>query len=174
MIGQDTLKNLLKSYGINTDKLLDKNQNVIDYGYYNEIKMVLDYLIKEKHIPVSNVEKSPSVLFFNPNYVKENYDQRFLKPLIINKDHKHLERCFELLKNKGVLDVVIDSASILSLKYDDIRTRIMYLEEKGIDIIDGNKFNSIFGMNKTRMMKKFGVTQDDLNERYANSMTPRQ
>ena len=124
MIGQDTLKNLLESYGINADKLLDKNQNVIDYGYYNEIKMVLDYLIKEKHIPVSNIEKAPSVLFFNPNYVKENYE--FLEsqeiPMqnvnnclhILSSSPLELKETYHYVKENYGLDSLNRVTSILS------------------------------------------------------------
>lgn len=126
---------------------------------------------------VNNIEASGVIFQKNPkslkksiDFIKENYDERFLKRLIVFTDSKHLEKVFPLLSEKKILDTVINSPSILRLNYEDIVTRMMYLEENGLDIVTGDRYNSIFGMNDTRMMKKFGVVQKDLDAMYLNKV----
>jgi len=71
---------LLKEFGINPEKVLKKNSNIIEKGYYYEIKSVLDYLIDELKISPSNIEKSPSIMYRNVDAVRNNY--QFLKQII--------------------------------------------------------------------------------------------
>ena len=133
-----------------------KTEEIIKVCKDNKIEITGSVFLK----PAKEIEKT--CLF-----IKENYDERFLKRLIVIRDKDYLEKVFDLLKNYNVLDTVITSSSILGLKYDEIRTRILYLEENDIPICDNaKKFNSIFGMNDTRMKSKYGVTQKNLNERY--------
>lgn len=57
MIGEFQLKSLLEKYGINYDKVIDKNDNILSYGEYLDIDATLDYLINELKISKANVEK---------------------------------------------------------------------------------------------------------------------
>ena len=43
---------------------------------------------------------------------------------------------------------------------------MIFLEENGLNLLELNKFNSLFGMNNIRMQKKFGIDQNFLNEKY--------
>ena len=65
MIGVYTLKMLCEKYGLSSEKLVNKNNNILEYGKYHEIDKTLDYLVNELHINASNIEKCPSVLYKN-------------------------------------------------------------------------------------------------------------
>ena len=78
MIEKYTLKSLLDEYNIDSDKLINKNNNILTYGEYQEIKAMLDYLINELKVATKKIEKCPSVLYRNPEEIKTN----------IRKDYK--------------------------------------------------------------------------------------
>ena len=82
MIGSYELDELLSKYGVDASKVVGKNSNVLTYGEYQEIKRVLEFLVNECGISPRNIEKCPSVLFYGPQYVKENYE--FLKNSNVN------------------------------------------------------------------------------------------
>lgn len=78
MISQCKLSELLKSYDINPKKILSyKWDKIISHGEYHKIKSVLDYLVDELGIKPSRIEKSPSVLYYGFDHIRENY--RFLE-----------------------------------------------------------------------------------------------
>ena len=133
----------------------------------DEVTDILN-LCKENKLEASGIifQKNPESLKKSIEFIKNNYDERFLKRLIVFTDVKHLEKVFSVLNSKNILDTVIDSPSILRLNYNDIMTRMRYLEDNGLDVVTSGKYNSIFGMNDDRMLKKFGVVQKDLNARY--------
>ncbi len=84
-------------------------------------------------------------------YIKNNYGQEYLKPLIINKSVKYLMQVFPYLQQLNVLPIVINSASILTLKLEEIQERKSILDMQGINMVDERgKFNSIFGMTRKK------------------------
>ena len=84
-------------------------------------------------------------------YIKNNYGQEFLKPLIINKSVKYLIQVLPYLQQLNVLEVVINSASILTLKLEEIEERKSILDMQGIPMVDERgKFNYIFGMTRKK------------------------
>lgn len=74
MIKVYTLESLLKKYGIDSNKVLNKNNNILKYGEYQDIDRTLNYLLNELHINTKNIEKSPSIMYYDVNNIKENYD----------------------------------------------------------------------------------------------------
>lgn len=64
------------------------------------------------------------------------------------------------------MNTVKKSSNILRLKYYEILTRMMFLEESEIPLANEHRFNPIFGMSSQSMKKKFGITQEDLNKKY--------
>jgi len=89
-------------------------------------------------------------------FLKENYGIKYLKPLIINKNVKHLQKVFPYLEQLGILQYVINSSSILRLNLEEIQERKEYIESIGEELIikDRFKFNSIFGMTRKNYQKK--------------------
>lgn len=77
MIGEDKLKEICNQYGIDYEKLVKNNSNVLRYGEYGEICDILNYLRNELDIAPKNIEKCPSILCFGSNNIKVNWE--FLK-----------------------------------------------------------------------------------------------
>ena len=95
------------------------------------------------------------------DFIIENYDERYLTPLIIIKEPKHLSEVMPYLDSLGVLEFIINSASILTLTKEEIEKRVEIIKLLGEDIVKNGKFNSVFGMNKTRLNKKLNSYKDN-------------
>ena len=95
------------------------------------------------------------------DFIIENYDERYLTPLIITKEPKHLSEVMPYLDSLGVLEFIINSASILTLTKEEIEKRVEIIKLLGEDIVKNGKFNSVFGMNKTRLNKKLNSYKDN-------------
>ena len=65
------------------------------------------------------------------------------------------------LDSLGVLEFIINSASILTLTKEEIEKRVEIIKLLGEDIVKNGKFNSVFGMNKTRLNKKLNSYKDN-------------
>ena len=105
--------------------------------------------------------KKSSSLQKTIDFIIENYDERYLTPLIIAKEPKHLSEVMPYLDSLGVLGVIINSASILTLTKEEIEKRVEIIKLLGEDIVKNGKFNSVFGMNKTRLNKKLNSYKDN-------------
>ena len=95
------------------------------------------------------------------DFIIKNYDERYLTPLIIIKEPKHLSEVMPYLDSLGVLEFIINSASILTLTKEEIEKRVEIIKLLGEDIVKNGKFNSVFGMNKTRLNKKLNSYKDN-------------
>ena len=95
------------------------------------------------------------------DFIIENYNERYLTPLIITKEPKHLSEVMPYLDSLGVLEFIINSASILTLTKEEIEKRVEIIKLLGEDIVKNGKFNSVFGMNKTRLNKKLNSYKDN-------------
>ena len=94
--------------------------------------------------------KSSEELNRSINYIKENYGEEYLTPLIINKNVEHLKIVLPYLESLGVLPYVIKSASILNLSIDEIKERQTFIEaNNGALVLKNGRFNSIFGLSRT-------------------------
>ena len=94
-------------------------------------------------------------------YIRKNFGEEYLLPLIVSKNIKTLEKVLPYLKEKGYLGYVKGSASILSLTLEQVKEREKFIEEQGESIIDERgKFNLIFGMSKKNYEKRVGKTQE--------------
>ena len=96
MIEAYTLESLLKKYGIDATKVINKNNNILEYGEYQDIDKTLNYLVKELHINARNIEKCPSIMYKAVNNIKENYNTDIFgfRQLYYHTDHKYFkEKC---------------------------------------------------------------------------------
>ena len=105
--------------------------------------------------------KKSSSLQKTIDFIIENYNERYLTPLIITKEPKHLSEVMPYLDSLGVLEFIINSASILTLTKEEIEKRVEIIKLLGEDIVKNGKFNSVFGMNKTRLNKKLNSYKDN-------------
>ena len=90
----------------------------------------------------------------NIEFIKQNYGEEYLTPLIISKNLKNLQKILPYLQSIGVLEIVKNSASILSLTLEEIQERQSFIERIGEPIVKNGRFNSIFGMSRKRYQKK--------------------
>ena len=132
MIGQYTLELLCNKYGISAEKIVKKNNNILDYGEYQEIDKTLNYLINELKIAPINIEKCPSILYRNVEAIKHNVE--FLKKMEVH--FSNIESCLHVLtdepsKLKETYNYVIENyginkinrnTSILSVNIDIIKS----------------------------------------------------
>ena len=64
-------------YGISSDKIVNKNNNILLSGEYQEIDNTLNFLINKLNISSDNIEKCPSVLYRNVDAISKK--RRFFK-----------------------------------------------------------------------------------------------
>ena len=127
-----------------------------------EIEKIIE-VCKKYNIEITGTVflKKSSRLQKTIDFIIENYDERYLTPLIIIKEPKHLSEVMPYLDSLGVLEFIINSASILTLTKEEIEKRVEIIKLLGEDIVKNGKFNSVFGMNKTRLNKKLNSYKDN-------------
>ena len=117
MIGTYTLAMLCEKYGIDVNKVIGKNNNILNYGEYNKIDYTLNYLINKLGIKPINVEKCPSILYKNVEQIKENV--KFIKSQ--NIFFSNIETCLHVLSTesnelKNTYDYVLKNYGILAIE----------------------------------------------------------
>ena len=125
MIGQYTLMMLCEKYGINSDKLVNKNNNILTYGEYQDIGSTLNYLVNILKISSNNIEKCPSILYRSVNNIKWNVN--FIKNCnihfsniesclhVLSSEPFGLKATYEYVKDNYGLDIINKITSILSV-----------------------------------------------------------
>ena len=131
MIGQYTLMMLCEKYGISSDKLVNKNNNILTYGEYQDIDSTLDYLVNILKISSNNIEKCPSILYRNVNNIRENVN--FIRNCnihfsniesclhVLNSEPFELKMTYKYVKENYGLDIINRITSILSVPKDIIK-----------------------------------------------------
>ena len=127
MIEEYSLKLLCDKYGVSKENIVNKNNNILSKGEYEDIDKTLDYLINELKVSRANIEKCPSILYRNVNAIKDNID--FLKQN--NVSFSTIESCLH----------------VLSSEPNDLKDTYDYVEENyGVESI--NKNTSVLSCDK--------------------------
>ena len=131
MIEAYTLESLLKKYGIDATKVINKNNNILEYGEYQDIDKTLNYLVKELHINARNIEKCPSIMYKAVNNIKENYEFLITTKIntgniettlhILNTNPKNLKETYNYVLNNYGIEYINRIRSILSTSIDRIK-----------------------------------------------------
>ena len=131
MIEAYTLESLLKKYGIDTTKVINKNNNILEYGEYQDIDKTLNYLVKELHISARNIEKCPSIMYMAVNNIKENYEFLITTKInisniettlhILSTNPKNLKETYSYVLNNYGIEYINRTTSILSTSIDRIK-----------------------------------------------------
>ena len=124
MIGEYTLEILCNKYKVSKEKIVNKNNNILSHGEFNEIDKTLNYLINTLKVVPRNIEKCPSILYRNTSEIQKNID--FLKQKgvsfpniesclsVLSTDSNQLTQTYDyVLKNYGT-DAINKNTSILS------------------------------------------------------------
>ncbi len=113
MIEQYTLKMLCEKYKLNAEKIVNKNNNILKLGEYQNIDETLNYLINELLIAPSSIEKCPSILYRNVANIK--YNVSFLKRQNIVFDN--IESCLHVLSSEP--NDLIDTYNYVKNNYNE-------------------------------------------------------
>ena len=131
MINETRLKEICDIYKIDYDKLVDNNENILKYGEYDNICYALDFLRDEVNIEPRNIEKCPSILYYNIENIKSNYE--FLKKEQITKysvegclhilstEPSELRRTYQYIMNNYGIRYLNAKTTILSVSVDRIK-----------------------------------------------------
>lgn len=123
MIKEEKLMEICKNHNINYKRLIQSNPNVLVYGNERDILYVLDFLKRELNIESKNIEKCPSILYFEIDNIKANY--RFLNEKeirdydvetclhILSTEPIELRKTYEYVENKYGLKFLNSHTSIL-------------------------------------------------------------
>ena len=119
-----------------------------------KIKEIVE-VCKENGIEITGsiFSKNSKQLKGNIEYIKQNYGEKYLTPLIVSKNLKHLQKTLPYLQSIGVLEIIKTSASILMLTVEEIKERQAFIESIDESIVKGDKFNSIFGLSRKNYQK---------------------
>ena len=131
MIGEFELTKLLEKYGLNVEKVLNINDNILTYGEYKEIDDTLNYLINELKINKAYIEKCPSILYMNVGDIKNNV--KFLKEK--NIKFSSVESCLHVLSTDS--KQLIDTYNYVERNY-------------GTEVI--NKITSVLAVPKEKII----------------------
>ena len=144
MIGQYTLMMLCEKYGISSDKLVNKNNNILTYGEYKDIDSTLNYLVNILKISSNNIDKCPSILYRRVDNIKDNVN--FIKNCnihfsniesclhVLSSEPFELKMTYEYVKENYGLDIINRITSILSVPKDIIKN----VEKLNIPFINKN------------------------------------
>ena len=111
--------------------------------FYKSAKEIKDIakVCKENGIEITGSVflKSAETLKKNVIYIKENYGSKYITNLTVSKNYNNLVETLPYLKENGWLDIIINSASILSLTLDEIKQRESFIESIGEEVVVENK-----------------------------------
>ena len=144
MIEAYTLESLLKKYGIDATKVINKNNNILEYGEYQDIDKTLNYLVKELHISARNIEKCPSIMYRSVNNIKENYEFLITTKInisniettlhILSTNPKDLKETYNYVLNNYGIEYINRTTSILSISIDRIKQIENLLNDRSLVI----------------------------------------
>ena len=131
MIEEYSLKLLCDKYGVSKENIVNKNNNILSKGEYEDIDKTLDYLINELKVSKTNIEKCPSILYRNVNAIKDNIDflkgQEIVKVLYMNTDYQYLKG----IENDNVISEIVEEvkkSSLLQARVDRSVKRILKIK----------------------------------------------
>ena len=158
MIEAYILDTLLKKYGIDATKVINKNNNILEYGEYQDIDRTLNYLVKELHISARNIEKCPSVMYKAVNNIKENYEFLITTKIntgniettlhILNTNPKNLKETYSYVLNNYGIEYINRTTSILNISIDRIKQIEELFNDKSLVISAAISKNNIEEIEK--------------------------
>ena len=145
MIGNLTLKALCDKYGISSEKIVNKNNNILISGEYISIDRTLNYLVNELKFNARDIERCPSILYRNVGYIRDNVE--FLKSLGFSLDR--IEACLHVLTTnphelRQTYEYVVENYGIQAIK-------------KNLSVL-ACKVNSIIEIEKLNLDKSWNLT----------------
>ena len=94
MIEEYSLKLLCDKYGVSKENIVNKNNNILSKGEYEDIDKTLNYLINELKVSRANIEKCPSILYRNVDAAK--FSNHSLKCTYVSTKFQHKIKSIKL------------------------------------------------------------------------------
>jgi len=170
MISENKLKQICEEYGIDAEKLINNNYNILSYGNAGEIYEVLEFLRVTLNIEGKNIEKCPSILYFAPENIRQNW--RFLESNniktsnverclhVLSTEHSELKNTYEYIlanygekylnANTSILTVDINKIKELEKRLTDVKKKTIlqaaisdFSVEECVEIVEACKKNNI-------------------------------
>ena len=153
MIEVSNLEKLLNKYGIDINKVLEKNDVILQQGNYYDIDKTLNYLVNELKISHKNIEKCPSIMYHAVDYIKDNYNLLVKSGIdisnvettlhILNTNPQLLKETYEYVSDNYGISYINRFASILRVPVSKIEAIEEILSDKSVIISAACSWNTI-------------------------------
>ena len=151
MIEVSNLEKLLNKYGIDINKVLEKNNVILQQGNYYDIDKTLNYLVNELKISPRNIEKCSSIMYRDVDNIRENYE--FLKKMgvnnintrlhILSTNPKILKDTYKYVSDNYGISYINRFTSILRVPVSKIEAIEEILSDKSVIISAACSWNTI-------------------------------
>ena len=168
MIEVYRLDDLLKKYGIDTDKVLGKNDTILDRGEYQDIDRTLNYLVNKLGISPRNIEKCPSIMYYAVDNIRENYEFLIKAKVnissietalhILNTEPKILKETYYYVLDNYGKEYINSSTTILKVPVDRVIAIEKILSDKSLILSAACSWNSVDEIEKIiKICKKYNI-----------------
>ncbi len=168
MIEVYRLEDLLKKYGIDTNKILSKNNKILDRGEYQDIDRTLNYLINEVGISPRNIEKCPSIMYYAIDNIRGNYEFLIKQGVnissietalhILNTEPKILKETYYYVLDNYGNEYINSSTTILKVPVDRVIAIEKILSDKSLILSAAYSWNSVDEIEKIiEICKKYNI-----------------
>ena len=168
MIEVYRLEDLLKKYGIDTNKILSKNNKILDRGEYQDIDRTLNYLINEVGISPRNIEKCPSIMYYAIDNIRGNYEFLIKQGVnissietalhILNTEPKILKETYYYVLDNYGNEYINSSTTILKVPVDRVIAIEKILSDKSLILSAACSWNSVDEIEKIiKICKKYNI-----------------
>ena len=168
MIEVYRLEDLLKKYGIDTNKILSKNNKILDRGEYQDIDRTLNYLINEVGISPRNIEKCPSIMYYAIDNIRGNYEFLIKQGVnissietalhILNTNPEVLKKTYYYVLDNYGKEYINRTTSILKVPVDRVIAIEKILSDKSLILSAACSWNSVDEIEKIiKICKKYNI-----------------
>lgn len=169
MIEVYELDSLLKKYGLDASKILSKNDTILDCGEYQDIDKTLHYLINELGINSKNIEKCPSIMYFDVDNIRGNYELLIKQGVnissietalhILNTEPNILKETYYYVLDNYGKEYINRTTSILKIPVDRVIAIEKILSDKSLILSAACSWNSVDEIEKIiKICKKYNIS----------------
>lgn len=120
------------------------------------IRSILE-VCRQYNIEFNNfmLDTTPSRIAENATYIGENYGSMYRHPLALVQESERVREVFPYLQEKGYLDSLISSGTMVTLPLGELRERDAVLGAIGEEAIINGKPNAIFALSSKKYHDKY-------------------
>ena len=178
MIEGYNLKLLCDKYGVSSDSIVNKNNNILSKGEYEGIDKTLDYLINELKVNKKNIEKCPSILYRNVAAIKDNINFLNQKNVsfstiesclhVLSSEPNSLKDAYDYIEENYGVESINKNTSVLSCDKD----LVIAVEKLGLDKTWNLAIASSIGFGSTTLEEVENIVNSIEFRTYPELFTP--